>query len=81
MADQPMDSRTVKWAEYVAEVTLGTFPTGPTMLPLPGVVTEFNLKASPVLDEYNCLKGASETNPLTCGVATKTSSYRDWETL
>lgn len=79
MADDPMDSRKIKWAEMVPEVTFGTFPTNPAMAPLPGVLLEFNLKSSPVLDEYNCLKGAAETDPLSCGVATKTTEVIEWD--
>lgn len=79
MADDPMDSRKIKWAEMVPEVTFGTFPTNPAMQPLPGVLLEFNLKSSPVLDEYNCLKGAAETDPLSCGVATKTTETIEWD--
>jgi len=79
MADDPMDSRKIKWAEWIPETTFGTLPTNPAMQALPGVLLEFNLKSSPVLDEYNCLKGATDTDPLSCGVATKTTEKIEWD--
>lgn len=78
MADQPMDSRTVKWAEYIDEVTLGTFPTNPVMLAFPGTLEKFSFISAPTFDTYTVLNGAADTDPLSCGVATKAGETHKW---
>lgn len=78
MADQVMDTRTVKWAEWKDEVTAGTFPTNPAMAALPGILTNFSFNSSPNFDTYNAFKGATDTDPLSCGVATKAGETHEW---
>ena len=68
-----IDSKNVKWAEYVDESTLGTTPTNPTMVAFPGDLVEFVTGGGADFEEYPVLKGATDTDPLSAGDATKTS--------
>lgn len=67
-----LDSRSTRWIEYVAESALGTTPENPTMLAFPGDVTGFKIGGGPEIEEYAYLTGATDTDPLSNGKATKT---------
>lgn len=58
-----LDTRACRWCEYVDESTTGTFPTNPTMIGFPGIITEFEPTFDPVLDDYKALNGPTCTTP------------------
>ena len=62
-----VDGRTVKWAEYIDEATLGVTPTNPDMNAFPGEFIDAELMSGPETDTYNILKGASDTDPMSSG--------------
>jgi hypothetical protein len=67
-----IDGRTVKWADWVDETTFGTTPTNPTMSAFPGEVINIEPTSGPEVESYKVLKGATETDPLSCGKTVKT---------
>lgn len=67
-----IDGRTVRWAEYIDEVTLGTTPTNPAMTAFPGEITDIDIQSGPEMESYKVLKGATDTDPLSCGKSVKT---------
>ncbi|WP_094226917.1 hypothetical protein [Methanolobus psychrotolerans] len=67
-----IDGRTVRWAEYIGEETLGTTPTNPTMLAFPGDLVGIDVQSGPEMESYKILKGATDTDPLSCGESVKT---------
>lgn len=67
-----LDSRKVRWAEFVPESTLGTTPTNPAMQPFPGDLVNFTIGGQAEFEEYQYLKGPADTDPLSSGKATKT---------
>ncbi|MFZ2499532.1 hypothetical protein [Methanosarcina sp.] len=67
-----LDSRSIRWMEYIPETTLGTTPTNPTMLAFPGDLVDFTIGGQAEFEEYSCLKGPVDTDPLSNGKATKT---------
>lgn len=71
MADV-LDSRSVRWAEFVPETTLGTAPTDPNMQAFPGDLVNFTIGGQPEFEEYSYLKGPTDTDPLSSGKAIKT---------
>jgi hypothetical protein len=67
-----IDGRTVKWADWVDESTLGTTPDNPTMNAFWGELTDIEVTSGPEVDSYPVLSGASETDPLSSGKTVKT---------
>ncbi len=67
-----IDGRTVRYAEYIPEVTMGTTPNNPTMVAFPGEITDIDLQSGPEMESYKYLKGATDTDPLSCGKSVKT---------
>lgn len=67
-----LDSRSVRWAEFVPETSFGTTPTNPAMNPFPGDLVDFTIGGQAEFEEYPCLKGPADTDPLSSGKATKT---------
>ncbi|AKB37355.1 hypothetical protein MSSAC_2765 [Methanosarcina siciliae C2J] len=67
-----LDSRSVRWAEFVPETTLGTTPSNPTMQAFPGDLVNFKIGGQAELEEYPYLKGPTDTDPLSSGKAIKT---------
>jgi hypothetical protein len=67
-----IDGRTVKWAEFVDEETMGTTPTNPEMQAFPGELIDIDIQSGAEFDSYKILKGASDTDPLSCGKSVKT---------
>lgn len=67
-----IDGRTIKWAEYVDEVSMGTTPSNPTMSAFPGELVGIEITSGPEIDSYPVLQGASVTDPLSCGKTVKT---------
>jgi hypothetical protein len=67
-----IDGRTIKWAEYVDETTMGTTPSNPTMVAFPGDLEKAELTSGPEIDVYRALQGASVTDPLSCGETVRT---------
>lgn len=67
-----LDARAVRWVEFIPEVTLGTTPSNPTMIPFPGDLVDFTIGGQAEFEEYPCLKGPTDTDPLSSGKATKT---------
>lgn len=67
-----IDGRTVKWAEYIPEVTMGTTPTNPTMVAFPGDIIDIDVQSGPEMESYPALKGSTDTDPLSCGKSVKT---------
>lgn len=77
MAD-PLDARTVKYVEYIDEVTLGTMPTNPTMLAFPGYINSFKFTSGANFDSYTYFKGAADADPLSSGTVSKTGETHAW---
>lgn len=67
-----IDGRTVRYAEYVVESVLGTTPDNPTMIAYPGEITDIDVQSGPEMESYKYLKGATDTDPLSCGKSVKT---------
>lgn len=67
-----LDSRSVRWAEFVPETTLGTTPTNPAMQAFPGDMVNFKIGGQAEFEEYSYLKGPDDTDPLSNGKAIKT---------
>lgn len=67
-----IDGRTVRYAEYVVESVLGTTPSNPTMIAYPGEITDIDVQSGPEMESYKYLRGATDTDPLSCGKSVKT---------
>lgn len=74
----PIDQRSLKWLEYVDEVTLGTFPTNPAMTALPGDLIKFDYNTSLKTDSYNAFQGATATDPLSAGKIAAVAEEHTW---
>ena len=72
-----IDSKVLKWIEYVDESTMGTTPTDPTMVAFPGEIIDFSPSSVAEFDEYPILKGASDSDPLSSGKAVKSGETHD----
>lgn len=67
-----IDGRTVIYAEYVPESSIGTTPTAPVMRSFPGDLTKIVISSGAEFDEFEILRAPSEGDRLSCGVAVKT---------
>jgi hypothetical protein len=67
-----IDGRTVKFADYVDETTLGETPVNPTMSAFPGELIDIEVTSGPEVESYNVLGGAGISDPLMSGKAIKT---------
>lgn len=70
LGTEVLDGRTVVFAEYVPETSLGIIPTNPTMRTFYGDITKIVLTSGAEYDEYDIL--STRTDRLCCGVAVKT---------
>ena len=59
-----LDSRYVKFAEFVAESTFKTFPTNPAMIGFGGRITESVFKGGATYDNYSYLTAPATADPL-----------------
>lgn len=70
LGTEVLDGRTVVFAEYVPETSLGMIPTNPIMRTFYGDITKIVLTSGAEYDEYDIL--STRTDRLCCGVAVKT---------
>ncbi|AKB35624.1 hypothetical protein MSSAC_1034 [Methanosarcina siciliae C2J] len=67
-----IDGRSVIYAEYVPESTLGTTPGAPVFRSFPGDLTKIVISSGAEFDEFEVLRPSSDVDRLNCGVAVKT---------
>jgi hypothetical protein len=67
-----IDGRTIIYAEYVPENSLGTTPAAPVMRSFPGDLTKITISSGAEFDEFEVLRSPGESDRLSCGIAIKT---------
>lgn len=67
-----IDGRSIIYAEYVPESTLGTTPGAPVFRSFPGDLTKIVITSGAEFDEFEILRPPSDTDRLNCGVSVKT---------
>lgn len=72
LGTEVLDGRTVVFAEYVPETTLGMIPANPVMRAFQGDITKIVISSGAEFDEFDILKPPTTSDRLNCGVAVRT---------